>query len=86
MIKQRYIRHQAINKRGEVVAMGYEVAKQLYPFGGDLKLAGLRVESTAHFIAMFGHVGSVQTWKVHVASWGYAVLFTKAIVYVGGKQ
>ncbi|MGL5525639.1 MAG: hypothetical protein ACRDCY_17980 [Aeromonas veronii] len=83
MIKQRYIRHQAINKQGEVVAIGYEVAKQVYPFGNDCKLAELHTESIAEFMATFQHDGSVQDWKRFATREGGPVRFTKAIVYVG---
>lgn len=83
MIKQRYIRHQAINKQGEVVATGFETAKKVYPFGTIFKAKQLGTLNTSHFMQMFGHAGNVLGWKRYVYQQKGPVRFTKAIVYVG---
>lgn len=82
MIKQRYVRYEAVNKEGEVVATGFDVGGKIYGFRWNVPANSLNIASTSGFMRWYGSTGDLQRWKDFV-NCKKDCKFRKAIVFVG---
>lgn len=83
MIKQRYIRHEAINKDGIVVGTGYEIGGSIYGFFDKCQPQHLGTDSTAHFMQRFAAIDDWKGWVEFHKRYSDTCKFTKAVVFVG---
>lgn len=84
-MKQRYIRHQALNKHGQVVATAIVCAGRVFPYSAAANIAQIRTKSTAEFLSCKLSVQTFEQWKHYALTENEqeAVKFAKHIIEVG---